>query len=819
MTLSPTKRMALAAAALLFFAAMPSCGPGLCTDGDCSSTLAPAAISFAVSTLRTDQAVLTWSLPVGTESVAQTVSLYAGDNSTCSGTPTASFTVPGTASSATWNRFDSGLTGLIRFKVQGLDSVPCSGEIFLRNGVVTVAGSASNQRLGNTGPNPWNRVLAYADINGDGVKDIIQGDGTFSDNRGLIAISLSQGGSLTRRVLVEIVGQTPGDGLGDHLEVQDVTGDGLVDLVSGAGAAVYVIPGSPTIQSAIAGQQYGYRYQADAAPNLATLGTCNFHDQKFLHGDMNGDGLPEIVACAPIMTVGGVAMAGAFVVIPTGMQLPPSGNIETLPGVRLYSGDAVYGQMSNNVSLHFYVDDITGDGIGDLLYGNWMRGYLAVVPGAVNLPASGTVASVGRVWTFTTTIFLSLTQGLADVTGDGIKDWLIANDSVNYVIFGQTPLPASGALSARASRAYTGTSGTSTVWGMTLDMTGDGVDDLVFREPNRSPGGVTNAGSVYVLVGGALPASGALSSWADRRYDGEYVGETLGNGYFWWRDLDGDGTEDLVLSNSNASPGLSGAGTAVILFGGSPLAATGPASVAGIRYNGAAASDGLSLQSMFDVNGDGAQELIFTRTTSNTIDIVSSLPSYPASGTITAAATSFGNDFSDSLNVDAESSDINGDGFDDFIFYGLGPADEGVICLLAGGTTLPAAAPLGNVAQCFAGETAGAYVRWSEDSILSLTSNGKKDLVLYAQETTKQLSSLQLIMGASNLSNVQKAYATRTAWGDSEAPVIFAAAHDLDADGKPELMYLQPKASLNGFVENGAIHIVPGDYLYTSITP
>lgn len=798
-----------------FIIGLTSCGPGLCTSDSCGdfvgdSSSAYTAISFAVSTERTDQAVLRWSAPTSSDSSPQIVQLYSGDNTTCSGSPDYSFSVSSSSTQATWNRFEGGLVGLVRFKVSGsAGTVSCSGATFLRNGVVSVSGSSSNDRLGDVPI--YFAATDIADVNGDGVKDILVGDSSYGSNSGKISISLSINGSLTNRMLVEFVGVGT-DGLGEGLETRDVTGDGVLDIISASSAALYVLPGAASFpKRSIAGTEYGYRYYATPTNNQVTIYGCDNFQSKFAFNDMNGDGLPEIVVCAPERTAGSVGFAGAFIVIPTGASLPASGDIETLSGARIYTGDTSRLRMGNPTAVRFFIEDITGDGLADITYANWQSRYAAVIPGALTLPASGPVLTAGRIWTYSTTAFLGLVQAVGDFNNDGIKDWALGSDPTAYVIFGQSTLPANGTLSSRASRTYTG----SYLYPLSADLTGDSVPELVVFNSSSSPGSISNAGSIHVLLGGALPGSGAISTVASRSYNGEFTNDNLGSGNFHITDINGDGFTDILFYNSASPGGISGAGSVYLVFGAAVLPASGAVSTSGVRYNGSNTSDGLRFQAAGDVNGDSVNDLILSR--GNKLELILTSPGYPASGSIDSASSrTYTKPLATSISGTSV-LDVNGDGYNEILATtsdSNGLTGNGSLCFMQGAASPPASASMDSVSRCFDGSVASAFLM--NGDFASLLSATFKDIVLFNGDQSKALSSAQFIAGASNISNMERRYATRAAWGDSDAPVVFSTTSDLDGDGKPELIFFQPDASLNGFTNNGAIHLIPNGYLYSS---
>ena len=228
---------------------------------------------------------------------------------------------------------------------------------------------------------------------------------------------------------------------------------------------------------------------------------------------------------------------------------------------------------------------------------------------------------------------------VGDVNGDGRDDFAIgapladpdgvANAGSSYVVFGRaggfsSPVNLAG-LTATEGFRIDGDGGNS---GLPIaaagDVNGDGLDDLVVAAPNSDPGGVVDAGTVYVVYGRrtAFPPVVALASLngvTGFRINGLAAGDGLGSlAVTGAGDVNGDGVGDLVLGAAFADPGaLSTAGSAFVIFGrkaGFPatVSLAGLDGSTGFRFNGAAAGDlaGYRVAAAGDVNGDGIDDVM-----------------------------------------------------------------------------------------------------------------------------------------------------------------------------------------------------------------
>jgi hypothetical protein len=237
------------------------------------------------------------------------------------------------------------------------------------------------------------------------------------------------------------------------------------------------------------------------------------------------------------------------------------------------------------------------------------------------------------------------------------------------------------------------------------DIDGDGLSDVLAGAPFNDGNGVS-AGVVTIYLGDGLPSSGDVEvADADHEFWGDRAGELVGYGAMESiGDIDGDGYAEFSIGarDGENSSGAQ-AGTLFVLSGadfvGGTLADSGNlVDVAAFRIDGENAGDQLSMAaaSLGDLNLDGKDDFVVGARFADiqTVDAggVYVFLGGSLSGTVSAADAyaSFGsvND-EDLAGKNLASGDVDGDGFADFMVsahYGDGSgANSGTASLILGG--------------------------------------------------------------------------------------------------------------------------------------
>jgi hypothetical protein len=321
-------------------------------------------------------------------------------------------------------------------------------------------------------------------------------------------------------------------------------------------------------------------------------------------GDMNGDGVPDVLAGAPDQFPGRVVM---FSGRDCSWIQSCSDQIEiNVPGSLFYGPG--YGGIGSAVAGGV---DVNGDRIPDIVF----TAPRSVKIGAVADPFGRADIVSGSSCTPLARLELAFGQQIGgavtfagDLNGDGVADFAVGaphGDAANHL--GHKVFVYSGAtrnlIRSLSDALVTDHDLFGSALAANADFDSDGVTDIVVGEPGRDTAGGPRAGGVLLFSGRTgilLRTCTDPSGLAD---------DALGSGVATLPDQNGDGIPEIAASAPGADIPASGTDSgAVLVFSGASCAVL--ARIPGdSSHGGARLGDAGALASLGDLNHDGYPEL------------------------------------------------------------------------------------------------------------------------------------------------------------------------------------------------------------------
>ena len=417
-------------------------------------------------------------------------------------------------------------------------------------------------------------------------------------------------------------------------------------------------------------------------------------------GDVDGDGLDDLVVAARESDASGIYSGSAYLVLG-----PVSSDLSLVSAHAIFRGET-YGDYAGSSVAG--VGDVDADGFDDLLIGASGQDAGGGNAGVAYLlfgPVSGEM-DLGLADAALTGEDSGDQAGLAvsaagDVDRDGYADFMVGsfasdlggtNAGAAYLVLG--PVTADSGLASAHARLIgeVANDHAGSALAPVGDIDGDGVTDLLVGAPGGDLGG-TDSGAAYLVLG---PVTGDLGlGAADTRFIGD-ASDEAGTAVAGAGDVDGDGLDDLIIGAPGCDASGIDAGAAYLML--SDIRGDVALNTADARLLGDTAGDaaGTSVTGDADVDGDGFDDLVvgaINDSTSYTSAGAAYLLLGPVSGDhylSDAAARLLGRSADDLAGSSvALGGDANGDGYGDIVVGAQGEdtagAAAGAAYLILGG--------------------------------------------------------------------------------------------------------------------------------------
>ncbi|MBN4004886.1 hypothetical protein [Nostoc sp. LPT] len=370
-------------------------------------------------------------------------------------------------------------------------------------------------------------------------------------------------------------------------------------------------------------------------------------------GDINDDGIDDLIIGAPYASPNGNSGAGQSYVVFGGTNVGSAGtfDLSLLNGTNGFAINGIFAGDNSGYSVS-NAGDINNDGIDDLIIGaqsaspngNSRAGQSYVVYGGTNVASGGTL-------------------NLSDLNGtNGFSiNGIAADDFSGYSV----------------SNAG--------------DINNDGIDDLIIGAYHASPNGNQYAGQSYVVYGGTNVSSDGTLNLSDLNGTNgftingiDYIDE-LGISVSNAGDINNDGIDDLIIGAWHASRNfINEVGQTYVVFGGTNVGSGGIFDLSslngtnGFKINGINSSSysGFSVSNAGDTNDDGIDDLIIGAFGASQSYVVYEGKNVGSGGSFDLSSLNSTNGFAINGAINgireagrsvSKAGDINGDGIGDLI--------------------------------------------------------------------------------------------------------------------------------------------------------
>jgi FG-GAP repeat len=416
-------------------------------------------------------------------------------------------------------------------------------------------------------------------------------------------------------------------------------------------------------------------------------------------GDVNGDGVPDLIVGAPSNDFVDDFAGRAYL-----FYGPLTGDINAADADAIISAEAFGDNLGISAAS---AGDVNKDGFDDIIIGARGNDTRGIQAGRVYLfygPLDGLLEAIDADAIISGAEFEevgNVVAPLGDLNGDGFDDVVIGTAIAGSTFEGRAFVfngPLFGEHTSASADAVIRGSFPNESFGASVasagDMNGDGIPDLIVGAPSF-PLGVKHTGQAYIFYG---PVAGSLiATDADAIIFGENLNDSFGTSVAKAGDVNADGIDDVIVGANQLFN--QGTGKTYVFYG--PLAGSIQAANANAILIGEVALDlfGNSISGTGDFNGDGFDD-VTVGAWNNEGGGVRSGRAYtffgPLAGTIAAADADFivTGQALDQLGLSVSGGDLDGDGVGDLIVGApqFADGDPGYVAIFlgsqGGGSTL-----------------------------------------------------------------------------------------------------------------------------------
>ncbi|MFN2370803.1 MAG: FG-GAP-like repeat-containing protein [Candidatus Krumholzibacteriia bacterium] len=543
----------------------------------------------------------------------------------------------------------------------------------------------------------WDLATA-GDVNGDGYADILMGRRGYGDDEGQIMLFYGNFDGPGTTYDWMVTGAQSGARFGRVATAGDVDGNGFSDVLGGApkfdGASTDI-----GLVSCWHGEPQGLR----RVPGWVT--ESNQHGALYgasvaAAGDVNGDGIDDLLVGAPYFDNGQVDEGALFLYL--GAHLGPGA--VPLWWAESNQANALFGWSVASAG------DVNGDGLADILVGAPRYARDAGSDGAVFLWHSALGGGpygdpANATWQYhagqTGSDLGASVASAGDVNGDGFADIIVGapnydrgttDEGAALVFHGSAAgLPGDPDWLRDTGRA-------DTEFGYSVasagDFNGDGYSDVIVGAPHYDHPS-DREGLVFVYVGSANGLQTDAPWWYAQS---DQAGAQLGFSAATAGDLNGDGCADIVVGAPYYDGLFTDEGLVLVWYGSTerPVAGTLANADWSVVYEAPTANLGWSVGTAGDVDADGYCDLVVGAPGVNYSGLTDSGMAQLFLGSAAGLAGIYNDWFDGGSTVLAlygssvcGAGDLNGDGFDDVAVgapgHSAGQDAEGRVYLYWGG--------------------------------------------------------------------------------------------------------------------------------------